>query len=49
LTDLETDLLRALIRVGPFVDTSDEEGREAMQIVTAALNSANAKASAKPN
>jgi hypothetical protein len=32
LTDLENDLLRALIRVGPFIDSSDEQGREAMQI-----------------
>jgi hypothetical protein len=49
LTDLENELLRALIRVSPFINTSDEQGREAMQIATAALNSANAKASAKPN
>lgn len=49
LTDLENELLRALIRVGPFIDASHEEGRQALQIATAALNSANAKASAKPN
>ena len=49
LTDLENDLLRALIRVGPFINISDGQGSEAMRIATAALNRANAKASSKPH